>query len=272
MIAFADGAADVLVCTTIIESGLDIPNANTIVIDRADTLGPRPALPAPRPGRPVVAARLRLPPLPPPRAALRRGAQAPPGDLQRLRAGRRLPDRPVRPRDPRRRQHPRRRAVRATWPPSASTSTRGCWPRRSRRGRPGARTASRCSRSRGAVARPADRGPPARRLRARRGPEARALPAARPGPDAGRPGRLPPGGHRPVRPAAAAGPPPRRGRRAAAGRRDAPASRRSPARTASSSSASGRACRGRRRCGSSRRWAAASARPPSGCPGSGRAT
>ncbi|MBA2717749.1 MAG: transcription-repair coupling factor, partial [Chloroflexi bacterium] len=39
MITFASGAADVLVCTTIIESGLDIPNANTIVIDRADTLG-----------------------------------------------------------------------------------------------------------------------------------------------------------------------------------------------------------------------------------------
>ena len=39
MLTFADGAADVLVCTTIIESGLDIPNANTIVIDRADTLG-----------------------------------------------------------------------------------------------------------------------------------------------------------------------------------------------------------------------------------------
>ena len=39
MLAFAGGAADVLVCTTIIESGLDIPNANTIVIDRADTLG-----------------------------------------------------------------------------------------------------------------------------------------------------------------------------------------------------------------------------------------
>ena len=39
MMSFADGAADVLVCTTIIESGLDIPNANTIVIDRADTLG-----------------------------------------------------------------------------------------------------------------------------------------------------------------------------------------------------------------------------------------
>jgi transcription-repair coupling factor (superfamily II helicase) len=39
MITFAAGDADVLVCTTIIESGLDIPNANTIVIDRADTLG-----------------------------------------------------------------------------------------------------------------------------------------------------------------------------------------------------------------------------------------
>jgi transcription-repair coupling factor (superfamily II helicase) len=39
MLTFAAGEADVLVCTTIIESGLDIPNANTIVIDRADTLG-----------------------------------------------------------------------------------------------------------------------------------------------------------------------------------------------------------------------------------------
>ena len=39
MLAFASGDFDVLVCTTIIESGLDIPNANTIVIDRADALG-----------------------------------------------------------------------------------------------------------------------------------------------------------------------------------------------------------------------------------------
>ncbi len=39
MLAFASGEHDVLVCTTIIESGLDIPNANTIVIDRADALG-----------------------------------------------------------------------------------------------------------------------------------------------------------------------------------------------------------------------------------------
>ena len=33
------GDADVLLCTTIIESGLDIPNANTIIIDHADKLG-----------------------------------------------------------------------------------------------------------------------------------------------------------------------------------------------------------------------------------------
>ena len=39
MIGFAGGETEVLVCTTIIESGLDIPNANTIIIDRADTLG-----------------------------------------------------------------------------------------------------------------------------------------------------------------------------------------------------------------------------------------
>jgi len=39
MIAFADGEADVLVATTIIENGLDIPNANTIIINRADNFG-----------------------------------------------------------------------------------------------------------------------------------------------------------------------------------------------------------------------------------------
>ena len=39
MRTFAGGDADILVCTTIIESGLDIPNANTIIIDRADALG-----------------------------------------------------------------------------------------------------------------------------------------------------------------------------------------------------------------------------------------
>ena len=39
MLAFANREADVLVCTTIIESGLDMPNVNTIIIDRADRFG-----------------------------------------------------------------------------------------------------------------------------------------------------------------------------------------------------------------------------------------
>ncbi len=39
MTTFVNGEADVLLSTTIIESGLDIPNANTIIIDRADRFG-----------------------------------------------------------------------------------------------------------------------------------------------------------------------------------------------------------------------------------------
>ncbi|MCE2405095.1 MAG: transcription-repair coupling factor [Dehalococcoidia bacterium] len=39
MLSFSEGEVDVLVCTTIIESGLDIPNANTLIIDRADRFG-----------------------------------------------------------------------------------------------------------------------------------------------------------------------------------------------------------------------------------------
>jgi transcription-repair coupling factor (superfamily II helicase) len=39
MMGFENGAFDVLVATTIVESGLDIPEANTILIERADRLG-----------------------------------------------------------------------------------------------------------------------------------------------------------------------------------------------------------------------------------------
>ena len=36
---FIDGKIDVLVCTTILESGIDMPNANTIIVENADRLG-----------------------------------------------------------------------------------------------------------------------------------------------------------------------------------------------------------------------------------------
>ncbi len=39
MEAFSRGDVDVLLSTSIIESGLDIPNANTLIVDRADTFG-----------------------------------------------------------------------------------------------------------------------------------------------------------------------------------------------------------------------------------------
>ncbi len=39
MADFVDGKYDILVCTTIIESGLDIPNCNTIIIEGADKFG-----------------------------------------------------------------------------------------------------------------------------------------------------------------------------------------------------------------------------------------
>ena len=36
---FIDGKTDILVCTTILESGIDIPNANTIIVENADRMG-----------------------------------------------------------------------------------------------------------------------------------------------------------------------------------------------------------------------------------------
>jgi transcription-repair coupling factor (superfamily II helicase) len=39
MIDYLRGGADVLVCTSIIESGIDIPQANTLIVERADTFG-----------------------------------------------------------------------------------------------------------------------------------------------------------------------------------------------------------------------------------------
>src|SRR6478609_1077748 len=112
MIAFADGAADVLVCTTIIESGLDIPNANTIVIDRADTLG--------------LAQLYQL------RGRVGRSSRRAYAYLL-YRRRERLSD---------------EARKRGTWRRSASTCTRASWPTRSRRARRRWRAAPRSSRPR----------------------------------------------------------------------------------------------------------------------------
>lgn len=39
MTRFVDGATDILVCSSIIENGLDVPNANTLIVTRADRFG-----------------------------------------------------------------------------------------------------------------------------------------------------------------------------------------------------------------------------------------
>lgn len=39
MLEFLEGEYDVLLCTTIIETGLDIPNVNTLIVDEADRMG-----------------------------------------------------------------------------------------------------------------------------------------------------------------------------------------------------------------------------------------
>jgi len=39
MLQFLKGEIDILICTTIIESGIDVPNANTLIVNRADRFG-----------------------------------------------------------------------------------------------------------------------------------------------------------------------------------------------------------------------------------------
>ena len=111
MLEFLRGEADCLVATTIIESGLDIPQANTLIVERADELGLAQAYQIRGPRGAVARARLRLPAL-----SLGRGAQlrgrGPPGHAVRPhRAGLRVRDRDARPRAARRRRPARRGAV-----------------------------------------------------------------------------------------------------------------------------------------------------------------
>ena len=64
MVDFWERKYDVLVATTIVESGLDIPNANTLDHRPGRHVRPVPAAPAARPGRPGQRTGLRLLPVP----------------------------------------------------------------------------------------------------------------------------------------------------------------------------------------------------------------
>ena len=112
MHAFLRGDADVLVSTTIIESGIDIPQANTLIVERADALGLAQLYQIRgRVGRSDVTAHAYLF-YPDAVGADARGARAARDARRPHRARLRLRDRDARPRDPRRRQPARRRAVR----------------------------------------------------------------------------------------------------------------------------------------------------------------
>ena len=111
MHAFLRGDADVLVSTTIIESGLDIPQANTLIVERADALGLAQLYQIRgRVGRSDVTAYAYLF-YPDARELTPGGARAARDARRPHRARRRLRDRDARPRDPRRRRAARRRAV-----------------------------------------------------------------------------------------------------------------------------------------------------------------
>ncbi len=271
MIAFSDGAADVLVCTTIIESGLDIPNANTIIIDRADTLGLAQLYQlrgrVGRSSRRAYAyllyrrrerlsdeARKRLQAIFN-ASELGAGFQIALSDLEIRGAGNILGGEQS--------GHMAAVGLRPLLAPAG----------RRRRGdaRPAGRVASRSSRSRArcSTCRSTPTCPTTTcRTRRRsssctggwRGPGRRATspPSARRSPTgSGRCRRRSPGWSRSP---------------SCGSRPSRPASRRSRARRASSSSASGPVCRGRPRCASWRRWAAASGRPRSDCRASAPAT
>ena len=172
MVKFVDGQADVLVSTAIVESGLDIPASNTIIINRADRFGLAQLYQLRgRVGRERQQAYAYL--LVPADGRRRRdGAAAAAGDRGDDRAGRGLPARHAGPRDPRLRQPARGGPAR---------------PHRRRRLRslheaPGGGRARIEGRAGGRARRPGDlggrRSAPARGVRARGEPAPRALQAA----------------------------------------------------------------------------------------------
>ncbi len=115
MLDFVEGRYDVLVATAIVESGLDIPRANTILIDRADCSVSRSSTSCAAASAASKERAYCYLIVPPPNAmtdearAAHRSARAP------HRARQRLPDRVARPRAARRGRSARRASSRATW-------------------------------------------------------------------------------------------------------------------------------------------------------------
>ena len=192
------GDADVLVSTTIIESGLDIPQANTLIVERADALGLAQLYQIRgRVGRSDLLAHAYL--FYPDASELTpeaRARLATLADHTELGAG--LRDRDARPRDPRRGRAARRRAARAPRRARLRALRRAA---RRGRGRAGRRAAHR--RTPGARRR-ADRRLRARGIHPGRGAEDRPPPTARADGVRGRAPRARGRDRRPLRPAARA--------------------------------------------------------------------
>ena len=180
MTDFLDHEYDVLVTTAIIESGLDMPRVNTIIIDRADRFGLAQLYQLRgRVGRSNHRAFAYL--MTPPGERLTAGGAAPPGGPGGVPGpGLGLPHRHARPGDPRRRQPAGRGAAR----PHGGHRLRPLLPPAggNRGGTPGRR---RCCTAR-REGRTAAAGLPARRLRGRSPAEDGSLPPA--GPDRAKPG------------------------------------------------------------------------------------
>ena len=137
---FIDGELDVLVATTIIENGIDIPNVNTMIVNDADRFGLAQLYQLRgRVGRSNHQAYCYLL-YQGHKALTRRGQGAARSDPRVHAPGFRPADRDARPRDSRRGELARARRSRASSPRSASTRTANCSPKRSRerRGSPAA--------------------------------------------------------------------------------------------------------------------------------------
>ncbi len=93
LLSFMRRESDVFVCTTIVENGLDIPLANTMIIENAQNYGLSELSPAARARGPLQPARLRLPAGARRRRAHRGGAEAAGGAEGVLRPGLGVQDR-----------------------------------------------------------------------------------------------------------------------------------------------------------------------------------